>query len=113
MKIASYNEFWLFYVSEHMKKETRIWHALGTTVAVVVLVAAIVTDNWWLLLLAPLAGYGPAWFSHFVIEKNRPATFKYPMWSLRADCRMYGLVVTGKMQKELEKAEIWRRSQLG
>lgn len=111
MHITSYEQFWLFYVSEHLKKETRIWHALGTTVVLLLIAAAVFTQNWWLLLLAPVAGYGPAWFSHFVIEKNKPATFKYPLWSLRADFRMYGLVVTGRMEAEVEKAKKWRTQQ--
>lgn len=113
MKINSYEQFWLFYMSEHMKKETRMWHALGTTVVLLIVVAAVTSQNWWLLLLAPVAGYGPAWFSHFVIEKNKPATFKYPLWSLIADFRMYSLVVTGRMQPEVEKARQWQQSRLG
>ena len=64
---------------------------------------AVLLSPWW-LLAAPLAGYGFAWVGHFFFEKNRPATFTYPLWSLRGDFRMYRLMLIGKMQPEIERA---------
>ena len=105
-RITTYREFWPFYLSEHAKAETRFWHMAGTGLAVVFLVAAILTWNVWLLLAALVAGYGPAWLTHFTIEKNRPATFRYPIWSLISDFRMAATWLSGGLSRELEKAGI-------
>jgi len=67
---------------------------------------AIATGQWWWLALVPLFGYGPAWFGHFVIEKNKPATFQAPFWSLISDYRMFGLFVTGRIGDELRKHRV-------
>ena len=64
------------------------------------------TGRWLWLLAIPLAGYGFAWVAHFAVEKNRPATFTYPLWSLAADFRMWGLWATGRLGKELERARV-------
>lgn len=111
MKISNYEHFWLFYVSEHLNPKTRVWHFVGTTGVLLLVLAAIFTGTWWLLILMPIVGYGPAWYSHFNIEKNRPATFKYPLWSLRADFRMYGMIVSGRMNAEVEKTKHWLANQ--
>ena len=85
----SFREFWPFYLGEHSKPATRWIHFAGTTLGFTVAVWGIVTGKPWFLLLALLAGYAPAWFSHFLIEKNRPATFRFPFWSLLADLKMW------------------------
>ncbi|MBP3966074.1 DUF962 domain-containing protein [Paenibacillus lignilyticus] len=98
----NYEEFWPFYLSQHRKASTRAWHFVGTS-CVLLCVAASFVFQWWLFLLAPLIAYGLAWFSHFFIEGNRPATFGHPVWSLRADFRMYGYMLLGKLGPELKK----------
>ena len=105
-RITSYREFWPFYLSEHAKPLTRAWHMAGTGAATVLLVAAIAGGNVGLLLAAAIAGYGPAWATHFLIEKNRPATFRYPVWSFISDLRMLAVWLTGGLSQELEKAGI-------
>ncbi len=81
-------------------------HYLGTTLALFALILAIVLQMPSLILLALICGYGPAWIAHFYIEKNRPATFSYPFWSLLSDFRMYFTWLSGKLPRELEKAGI-------
>ncbi len=102
-RYQSFEEFWPFYLGEHRDPRSRALHYLGTTMAVGTVTTAVLTLNPALLLVAPVVGYGPAWIGHFVIEKNRPATFKYPLWSLRGDFRMLGMAVTGALAAELAK----------
>jgi hypothetical protein len=102
-RFRTFEEFWPFYVREHSKPATRRLHFVGTTVAVTALATGLLTGRKWLAAIAPVFGYGPAWISHFFIEKNRPATFKYPTWSLQADFKMWSLMVRGAMDAEVER----------
>jgi hypothetical protein len=102
-KLASFEEFWPYYVSEHWKPATRVLHFVGTTLVLGSLVLAVAGSPWW-LAVAPVFGYGFAWVGHFFVEKNRPATFTYPLWSLRGDFRMFRLILLGRMGPELERA---------
>lgn len=102
-EIETFEQFWDFYVSEHRSKANRILHFVGTTAAMGCVATGIVTRRYWLVALALVCGYGPAWFGHFVVEGNRPATFKYPLWSLRADFVMWWKTVQGKMDAEVER----------
>jgi hypothetical protein len=102
-RFATFEEFWPYYVREHSKKATRVLHFVGTTAAAGCVVAAAVTGKLRYLALAPIAGYGPAWISHFFIEKNRPATFDYPLWSFFADFKMWSLMARGAMDAEVER----------
>jgi hypothetical protein len=102
-RLTSYDEFWPFYVSQHMHKATRALHVGGTALVLAVLAAALLWSPWW-LAIAPIAGYGPAWIAHFFVERNRPATFTYPLWSLRGDFRMFRLTLLGRMRPEVERA---------
>ena len=104
--IRSYREFWPYYLNEHKQPKTRALHLAGTGVTTVLLAAGIATANVWFLPAAVLAGYGPAWFAHFVVEKNRPATFRYPLWSLISDFRMAATWLTGGLHRELKRAGI-------
>ena len=100
----SFADFWPFYLREHGKPRTRALHYAGTSLVVAIAAFTIVTGNWWGLLALPVAGYGFAWLAHFAVEKNRPATFTYPLWSLAADFKMWWLWLTGRLGPELEQA---------
>ena len=102
----TYDEFWPFYLREHSKPQTRAIHYIGSIASVAVLIWALVTQNWWWLLAVPVCGYAFAWFSHFFIEKNKPATFQAPVWSLISDYRMCGLFLTGHLDGELMKYQV-------
>jgi hypothetical protein len=105
-KYSSFAEFWPFYLREHAKPGTRAMHYAGTSLVVLVAIAAVATGNWWLLIAMPVAGYGFAWASHARIERNRPATFTYPLWSLGADFKMWWLWLTGGIDRELAAAGV-------
>ena len=102
-KIPNFEEFWPFYVREHSRKATRLFHFVGTTAAGATLLAAIGLGKPKLVPLALVMGYGPAWVSHFFIEKNKPASFKYPLWSFAADWVMWSKILTGTMDAEVER----------
>ena len=102
----TYAEFWPYYLREHSKPATRAWHYFGTALALGVLAYAVATQSWWLILAAVVSGYFFAWVSHGMIERNKPATFSYPLWSLYSDFRMFACFLTGRMGRELQKAGV-------
>ena len=102
-RIKNYDAFWPFYLSEHSRPATRHIHAIGTLLGLALGGLAFLTQIWWLLLAALVTAYGAAWTSHALIEKNTPATFKYPFWSFISDFRMLGLWLQGKLQAECDR----------
>ena len=102
----SFAEFWPFYLREHSKPSTRALHYAGTSLVIAIALFAALTGRWLLLLAVPVAGYGFAWLAHFRVEKNRPATFTYPLWSLGADFKMWWLWLTGRLGPELQRAGV-------
>ncbi|MCC6277903.1 MAG: DUF962 domain-containing protein [Oligoflexia bacterium] len=102
-RIQTYKEFWPFYVGEHSKPTNRLLHFIGTSIGFVCLINFVLTLNPKWIGIGLIAGYAFAWIGHFVIEKNRPATFKYPFWSFISDWRMWFLMLTGRMNSEIQK----------
>jgi len=102
-RIETYAEFWDFYVAEHRQPLTRLLHFIGTSLGLVLFVWFIRTGNWAYLPLCLVVGYAFAWFSHFFIEKNKPASFKYPLWSFISDYKMMFFMLTGRMNREVER----------
>lgn len=104
-RITSFSEFWRYYVRAHSRRGTRILHGIGSVLALLAVVAGVLL-NPWLILLAPVIGYGFAWYGHFVVQHNKPATFGHPFWSLAADYRMLFLMLTGRMERHLQDAGV-------
>jgi hypothetical protein len=104
-KITSYRAFWPFYLREHAKPVTRGMHYVGTVLTLWFLMLALGAGGWWWVLI-PLAGYGFAWGAHFGVERNRPATFTYPLWSLVSDYRMFFLWLGGRLEPHLRRAGV-------
>ena len=88
--------FWAMYLREHAHPVNRALHAVGSLAALGCIVLAVVLWTWWPLVVAPVIGYGAAWTGHFLVERNRPATFRYPFRSFVADWRMLALVLSGR-----------------
>ncbi len=97
-RISTYKEFYPFYLSEHSHPLNRAFHFFGTTLVLILLFFYFKTLNGSFLLAVPFAGYGFAWVGHFFVEKNKPATFKYPFWSFISDFRMYFDIIRGEVK---------------
>lgn len=95
---ASIAEFYPFYLSQHQSRSNRRLHFVGTTLVIAFALAAVMTGNYLLLFALPIAGYGFAWLGHFVFEKNKPATFQYPFYSLACDFVMYRDMWLGRIK---------------
>ena len=103
-RITTFGEFWPYYVTQHLNPTCRAFHLVGTTNAILGTIALAFTQRWWWIPITLVASYGPAWIGHFFFEKNKPAAFHNPLWSLIADFKMYGLTLSGRMRPELESA---------
>ena len=101
IEFANFEEFFPFYLGEHTDPLNRALHYVGSVSAVTTLALSVATLNPFLLPVVPIVGYAPAWIGHFIIEKNKPASFKHPLWSLRGDFRMLRLAATGKIKGQL------------
>ncbi len=96
-KIETYSEFYRFYLTEHSNKTCRILHFIGTFSVFILIFLAIYMGRFDLWYFVPLMGYGFAWIGHFYFEKNTPATFRYPLWSLISDFRMFFDILLGRI----------------
>jgi hypothetical protein len=100
-QFSSLDEFWPFYLSQHLNPATRRLHFIGTTLGLIFLALAAVLRAPRISIAAFVAAYGCAWIGHFFFERNAPATFRHPLLSLRADFRMYRLMWTGGLAVHL------------
>ncbi|MFZ8932698.1 MAG: Mpo1-like protein [Bacteriovoracaceae bacterium] len=84
----SLEEFYPFYLSEHGNKICRRLHILGTTLSLIIITLSIIFKTYWVIPFGIIQGYAFAWIGHFVFEKNKPATFKWPLYSFICDFKM-------------------------
>jgi hypothetical protein len=99
----NYAEFWDFYVREHSKPLTRLLHFIGTSLGLMLLAWSLWSGRLLYIPLFFVIGYAFAWFAHFFVEKNRPATFRYPFWSFISDFKMMWYMLTGRMSAEVRR----------
>lgn len=97
-EFRSFGEFYPFYLSQHSDRTCRRLHFAGTLMLCVIAVSAVLTGSWNLLWLLPVVGYGFAWIGHFFFEHNKPATFKYPLYSLIGDFAMFRDMLSGRIR---------------
>ena len=97
-KFNSFKEFYLFYLSEHSKSSTKILHVIGSLGVISMLFYSFYTSNLKILCYLPLCGYGFAWIGHFFFEKNKPATFEFPLYSFVGDWVMLKDILIGKVK---------------
>ena len=95
-RIKSFREFYPFYLSEHTNPVSRKLHFIGTALIFVILGIVFATGQGWYAVAIPIVGYGFAWAGHFFFEKNKPATFRYPLWSLASDFKLFFEILTGR-----------------
>jgi hypothetical protein len=103
---SNYAAFWPFYLSQHSKRATRLMHVAGTCLALLAIIKGIADFSVGWLLMAPVIGYSAAWVAHAFIEKNHPATFTHPLWSLRGDFHMLWLWFSGRLETEVARRGI-------
>lgn len=100
---TNFTEFWDFYVSEHSRPLTRGLHFVGTTLGIALAVFFVARGQWYFFPVFFVVGYGFAWFAHFVVEKNKPASFRFPLWSFISDFKMIGYMITRRMGDEVKR----------
>ena len=97
-QFTSFAEFYPFYLSEHADRTCRRLHFVGSSLGLVCLALLVVTGNPWWLLAGLVAGYAFAWIGHFGFEKNKPASFKRPLYSFMGDWAMYRDIWLGRIK---------------
>ncbi|MBS1734867.1 MAG: DUF962 domain-containing protein [Bacteroidetes bacterium] len=100
-----FKSFYPYYLTEHSDPVNRMLHFTGTLLLLVSLVLGIITGKWLFFVMIPVLGYGFAWVGHFFIEKNKPATFTYPIYSLASDFVMFWHTITGQISKKMQEAQ--------
>jgi hypothetical protein len=129
-RFKTFEEFWPYYVSQHLNPINRGLHFVGVLFAFLTMIHWVLTASApqvvflgfvtviWIMLkhigIALFGGYLFAWVGHFVFEKNKPATFQYPLWSLQGDFRMWRYMLEGKMEVEVRRSYMrYATDQLG
>ena len=97
-RYVSFRDFYSFYLTEHSNRTSRRLHVIGSTLVLAVFIAVVVSQRWMWLWALPVLGYGFAWVGHYFFERNRPATFTYPLYSFIGDWVMWWQVVTGRLK---------------
>lgn len=97
-RFQSLKEFYPFYLTEHSNSTSRVLHFIGTGLVLLLIPASLLFHDARLLLLIPFVGYGFAWVGHFFFEKNKPATFKHPVYSLASDFLLFFDLLSGKQK---------------
>ncbi len=95
-RYQSLREFYPFYLTEHVNATCRTLHFIGTGLVIASFITFLITFKWYYFAIIPFLGYGFAWVGHFFFEKNKPATFQYPGYSLASDFIMFWDLLTGK-----------------
>lgn len=106
-RFTRFEEFWPCYVAMHSRPLTRWIHLVGTLSGAALTVAGAATGTWWLLPGLPILGYSAAWPAHWFVERNNPASFGYPTWSLRGDVAMIGRMLRGRNHELTSIATAW------
>lgn len=96
-RYPSFQAFYRFYLSEHQDPTCRKLHFTGTFLVLLIVLSMVATQSWSFVWILPVVGYGFAWVGHFFFERNRPATFEYPLYSLMGDFRMFFEILTGRL----------------
>lgn len=97
MEFKNFSDFYPYYLREHANLTCRKLHFIGTGGVIALFLLFFFTGNLMILAVLPFVGYGFAWVGHFGFEKNRPATFKHPFYSLLGDFRMFWDILTGRV----------------
>ncbi len=105
-KYKTFKAFYPYYLKEHADKNNRMLHFVGTLLLIIFFALGIITGKWWFFALIPVIGYGFAWVGHYFIEKNKPATFTYPFYSLAGDFRMFWDTLTGTINDKIESVRL-------
>lgn len=98
-RFNSFAEFYPYYLSEHQNLTCRRLHFIGSTLILALIAYVVITEQWMWLWFIPVLGYGFAWVGHFFFEHNKPATFKYPLYSLLGDWVMFKDILLGNIKR--------------
>ena len=105
LPIQDYSTFYRFYLTEHRNIMSRRLHVVGSSIGLYCVSKAIRQKKAKYVLYGLLAGYACAWVGHFVFEKNKPASFKQPLYSFISDWKMFSDVVRGRLSLKDRKLD--------